>query len=110
LFEHLKPRRLNDPEYREIGCGSSHGFGTARGLAKLMGILANGGQYDGRTLLSPEAIERLNTPLSSEFDRVVLRDITYGPGTTIKDVEGYNFPKVLPWLFVEGREREIYYT
>ncbi|ELT92716.1 hypothetical protein CAPTEDRAFT_221503 [Capitella teleta] len=78
-----KPRRLNDPKYRELQCGSSHGFGTARGVAKLMGILANGGEYLGQCLLSAKAIDYLNTTLSSEFDRVVLRHITYGPGTTL---------------------------
>jgi hypothetical protein len=81
-----QPRRLNDPKYRQLQCGSSHGFGTARALAKLMGILANGGEYLGQVLLSAKAIDDLNTPLSCEFDRVVLRHISYGPGTVVMNV------------------------
>ena len=91
----VQPRKLNDPDYREIGCGSSHGFGTARGLAKLMGILANGGKHNGQTLLSSDVINHLRTPLSDEFDRVVLRDMAFGPGTSIKVVNGNNLPEVL---------------
>lgn len=86
----IKPWRFNDPEFREIECGSSNGFGTARGLARLMGIVANGGEANGRVLLKPGAIERLSTPLSSGFDRVVLRNITYGPGTQIINVADDN--------------------
>jgi len=48
-----------------------------------MGILANGGKLGKETLLSSKAIQHLYTPLTSEFDRVVLRRITYGPGTTL---------------------------
>jgi len=82
-----RPRKLNDPEYRQIECGSSHGFGTARGLAKLMGILGNRGKMGDKRLVSEETVARLNTPLSSAFDRVVLTDITYGPGTIIRKVK-----------------------
>lgn len=82
-----KPRRLNDPRFREISCGSSHGFGTARALAKLMGIVAAGGkEADGRVLLTTEAVRRLSSPLSSDFDRVVLRKVTFGPGTQLLSV------------------------
>jgi len=82
-----QPRKLNDPYYRDVPCGSSHGVGTARALAKLTGILANGGVWNDKMLISPAAIQRLQSSLSSEFDRVVLRDITYGPGTTIINIE-----------------------
>ncbi|ESO00886.1 hypothetical protein HELRODRAFT_154931 [Helobdella robusta] len=39
----LDYKRFNDPYIRNIPCGSSSGVGTARGLAKLYGILANQG-------------------------------------------------------------------
>ena len=55
---------LNDPEYREIPCGASHGFGTARGLGKLMGILANGGVWEEKTAsVSPLNQTPPHTPL-----------------------------------------------
>ncbi|KAK2169395.1 hypothetical protein LSH36_10g04002 [Paralvinella palmiformis] len=84
-----RPRRLNDPRFREIPCGSSHGVGTARGLAKLMGILANGGKHEGETLLSKETIDYLKKPIVTDFDRVILRNIAYGPGVAVnKVIEG----------------------
>lgn len=52
-----------------------------------MGILANGGKLGKDILLSSKAIQHLNTPLSSEIDRVLLRKITYGPGTMLHAIE-----------------------
>lgn len=56
-------------------------------MAKLLGIIAAGGNSNGRVLLTPEAIRRLGTPLSSDFDRVVLRKVTFGPGTQLLGVK-----------------------
>ena len=84
----------NNPAYREIPCGSTHGFGTATSLAKLFGILANDGVHKGKQLLSKAAIDRLMEPLSVGWDRVLRMDITYGRGVTLRDVH--------PVSFIEG--------
>lgn len=55
----------NNQELREITMSSSMGTGTARGLAKLFSILAGGGKYIRRQLLSPEIIRKLSTQLTS---------------------------------------------
>ncbi|PIK56467.1 putative beta-lactamase domain-containing protein 2 [Apostichopus japonicus] len=76
LMEHECLVRRVDPKNRTLGqffaeevadvfvgapCGSRHhspgipaanGVGTARGIAKLFGIMANGGEYDNKTLIS----------------------------------------------------------
>ena len=68
----------NNPYIRQIPCGSFSGYGTAPDLAKLMGILANGGAHDGRTYISPGT-----TALLVEGpDEVMLVNAPYGRGTT----------------------------
>ena len=59
------PLCYNNPELREITMSSALGTGTARGLAKLFGILANGGNYKGKQLLSPEVIQQLSTQITA---------------------------------------------
>ena len=87
LFKDLE----NSPLYREIPCGSTHGFGTTTSIAKLFGILASGGVYKGNQLLSKNAISRLMEPLSVGFDSVLQMDVTYGRGVTLREVQPVSF-------------------
>lgn len=48
-----------DPELRKLEFPSGNGIGSARAIAKLYGILANGGKLGNKTLLSPEFIDEL---------------------------------------------------
>ena len=76
---------FNDPELREVTMSSASVTGTARGLAKLYGILANGGTLGERQLLSVELIAALNTPLVSGTDVVTqAKNVSFGPGTLFK--------------------------
>ncbi|XP_072027157.1 beta-lactamase domain-containing protein 2-like [Amphiura filiformis] len=58
---------FNDPQNREVECASATGIGTAEALAKVFGIIANGGKTtDGKQLLSEKLIkiiEEGGTPL-----------------------------------------------
>ncbi|KAL5018977.1 hypothetical protein ScPMuIL_004699 [Solemya velum] len=56
-------RKINHPDNRELPSGSTHGHGTAASLAKLYGILANGGNYEGKQLLPEHIIQRFSVPL-----------------------------------------------
>jgi hypothetical protein len=47
------------------------GTGTARGLAKMYGIIANGGAHDGNQLLSKQSINRLSKPIVRGSDAVM---------------------------------------
>lgn len=74
---------MNNPYYREVTVSSLSGTGTARGLARLYGFLANGGKIDSKTLLSEESVRRLATPVVSGLDSVMLtgEQSTIGLGT-----------------------------
>ena len=63
--------KINNPYVRQVPCGSYSGYGTARDLAKLMGILANGGSYNEKSYLSPETV-RLLTEVLTEGDEYVM--------------------------------------
>nr|XP_022331156.1 beta-lactamase domain-containing protein 2-like [Crassostrea virginica] len=80
---------FNTPEYSRIPQSAVNGFSNARNLAKLYGIVANGGKTKGGVLLSQKAIERLQQPLVSgkSFDGVINADFGYGVGT-LKDERG----------------------
>ncbi|GII03358.1 serine hydrolase domain-containing protein [Planobispora takensis] len=48
----------NEPAWRRAEVPAANGHGTARAVAALYGVMACGGSWDGRRLLSPEAVER----------------------------------------------------
>ena len=72
----------NNPWVRQVPCGSYSGYGTARDLAKLMGILANGGSHKGRSYMSPETTRLLTEVLTERVDDIVAVQFPYGRGTT----------------------------
>ncbi|PIK44600.1 putative beta-lactamase domain-containing protein 2 [Apostichopus japonicus] len=57
--EVCKMHQQEDPELRKLEFPSGNGIGSARAIAKLYGILANGGKLGNKTLLSPEFIDEL---------------------------------------------------
>nr|XP_022303590.1 beta-lactamase domain-containing protein 2-like [Crassostrea virginica] len=74
---------FNTPEYSRIPQSSMNGYSNARNLAKLYGIVANGGKTKAGVLLSQKAIERLKQPLTSgkSFDGVININFGYGVAT-----------------------------
>ena len=92
---------LNDPDFCELPCSSAHGAATALAVAKLAGILANGGKHNGKTLLSPESIALLQEPLSHGADLSFSNYDIYGRGTMLLPVvEGKQVcPSVVCCLF-----------
>ena len=76
---------FNNPELREITISSASVTATARGMAKLYGILGNGGAIQGKQLISEKVLQKLQTPLVSGFDAVTQTPyVKFGPGTSIK--------------------------
>ncbi len=63
----MTKRVLYWPEYMQIPHGSMNGYGTARGMAKLYGILANGGKLGDRVLLSSATLPKLSAQAWIEF-------------------------------------------
>lgn len=76
---------LTDYELRQIPCSSFNGHGTARAIAKLYGIIANGGVYDNKTLLEESTIKTLNQTIVEGNDVVLGAELKFGHGLIISD-------------------------
>ena len=61
---------------------STNGFGTARAIAKLYGILANGGIDGESVLVSKKSITLLNHPVRHGPDLIIGMNMTHGLGVT----------------------------
>ena len=61
----------NTKKWRNAEIPAANGHGTARSIAKLYGILANGGSLDGLQILSPDTIEMARTTQSDGKDLVL---------------------------------------
>jgi CubicO group peptidase (beta-lactamase class C family) len=62
---------VNTRAWRAAEIPAVNGHGTARGLARLYGALASGGELDGLRVLSPEQIARANHEESRGLDAVL---------------------------------------
>ncbi|XP_048763866.2 uncharacterized protein LOC125671923 isoform X2 [Ostrea edulis] len=71
---------FNNPDLNQIPLTSFLGFGNSRSLAKLWGIVANGGTYKNKTLLTPAMIDLLETPVTSGRSVDGLFNISVGRG------------------------------
>lgn len=66
LFDALAPRGVSSfdfgsPESLRVAIPAANGLFTARSLAKMYAVLANGGELDGVRLLSPTILEQATT-------------------------------------------------
>ncbi|KAL4219700.1 hypothetical protein ACF0H5_022270 [Mactra antiquata] len=73
----------NNPTFRQIPCSCCYSTGAARGYAKLYSILANGGQYDGKQLLSKDTIKKLGVALVTGRDATMGIENNFSRGTII---------------------------
>jgi len=76
----------NLPDWRMAEIPSANGHGSAKSLAKLYGILSNGCERDGISIMHPEILERSITTHSSGPDTVLF-------GANIKFGLGYELEK-----------------
>jgi CubicO group peptidase (beta-lactamase class C family) len=77
---------------------SGNGYTNARGLCRLATMLANGGQIDGKTYLSPEIIAEASREQVHDVDPM-LGDIKLGLGFGL---DGSEFPAPTPEAFHWG--------
>jgi CubicO group peptidase (beta-lactamase class C family) len=70
----------NSPALWSPGYASMGGVGSARGLGKFYAMLAQGGQWQGRTFVSESIIQQLTQPLSQAEDSVLLAPIAFAAG------------------------------
>ena len=72
--------RLNWREYIGFPFASFFGYGTVRSMAKLFGILANGGMDGKKRLLSEKTLNKMAKPAASGPDEILHINVTYGLG------------------------------
>ncbi len=71
---------MNAAEARTSSFPAFGGVGTAQSLAKFYGMLACGGEFDGRRYFTPATIAQMTTTLAQGFDRVLLIDTAFSAG------------------------------
>lgn len=74
---------MNDPDIKKLPIGSICGHGTAEAIAKLHSILANGGVYQGKQLLSEESINRMQQISSGGIDLAFSMDGMWSVGPMV---------------------------
>jgi CubicO group peptidase (beta-lactamase class C family) len=82
----------NTPGWRRADLGAVNGHGNARSVARVMSVVARGGQVDGVRLLGPETIDLIFREQQNGIDRVL--------GVPLRFGIGYGLPRLdmLPWL------------
>lgn len=74
----IAPAVFNSPQWRQAELPASNGHGNARSLGRFYAILANGGEIDGKRLLSRKTLERATAVQHSIHELVM--DRTYHQG------------------------------
>jgi CubicO group peptidase (beta-lactamase class C family) len=70
----------NTPEWRAADLGAVNGHGNARSVARILSVLARGGEVDGVRLLSPETIELIFREQARGVDVVLGLPLRFGIG------------------------------
>src|SRR5262249_58580782 len=82
----------NTPGWRRADLGAVNGHGNARSVARIMSVVARGGQAGGVRLLRPETIEKIFTDQINGIDLVLGVPLRFGIGY------GLPVPVLLPWI------------
>lgn len=71
---------FNSPEWRRSQLAGSSGHANARGIGRVMGVLANGGMSQGVRLLTPQTIAEVFKEQFRGIDCYYLKPIRWGTG------------------------------
>jgi CubicO group peptidase (beta-lactamase class C family) len=82
----------NTPGWRRADLGAVNGHGNARSVARVMSVVARGGQAGGVRLLRPETIEKIFIEQIKGIDLVLGVPLRFGIGY------GLPVPELLPWI------------
>lgn len=74
---------MNTPAWRRAEIPSTNGQGTARGVAKIYHVLAQGGSYNDVTLLSPELLAEATRVQWQGLCPILKREASFGLGFQI---------------------------
>ena len=88
----------NTPGWRLADIGAANGHGNARSVARVMSVVARGGEVDGVRLLSPQTIDLIFREQVNGTDLVLGVPLRFGLGY------GLPRPELLPWI---GTRRSV---
>ena len=88
--------KANTPGWRRADLGALNGHGNARSVARVLSVVAQGGEVDGVRLLSPATIDLIFQEQSRGADLVLGVPIRWGIGWALPE------PALIPYL-PEGR-------
>ena len=82
----------NTPGWRRADLGAVNGHGNARSVARVMSVVARGGEVDGVRLLSQDTIDLIFSEQQNGIDLVL--------GVPLRFGIGYGLPQrdILPWI------------
>ena len=102
--EHPRVAQIIDPEARLAEISASNGYGNARALARVISLLANGGELDGVRLLKRETIEAAITGQVYAMDATLGRPYHRALGYILMSPE-LSAPMGLPAAFYDDSAR-----
>jgi CubicO group peptidase (beta-lactamase class C family) len=70
----------NTPDWRRADIGAANGHGNARSVARVMSVVARGGEVDGVRLLGPETIDVIFREQLNGIDLVLGVPLRFGIG------------------------------
>ena len=70
----------NTPAWRHADIGAANGHGNARSVARIMSVVARGGEVDGVRLLGPETIDLIFREQHNGVDLVLGIPLRFGIG------------------------------
>lgn len=79
------PGGRGSAEWRKMEIPSANLHGTALGLARMMGVVANGGMLEGRAVLSADVLGQLTRERIHGPDKVLPYDISWAAGLMRND-------------------------
>lgn len=88
----LVPESANAIPWRRAEMPALNGHASARGIARLFGALANGGQRDGRQLISPATLERTTELQSRRPDLTLGITFDWAHGVVLNAASGFFGP------------------
>ncbi|MFQ6538872.1 MULTISPECIES: serine hydrolase domain-containing protein [Aphanothece] len=81
------------PAWRQAEIGAANGHGHARSLARILSVLACGGEVEGQRWLSPESCDRVVQEQANGIDLVLEVPVRWGLGYALRNETLHYFPK-----------------
>jgi len=76
----IEATEANTPAWRRADLGAVNGHGNARSVARILSVIARGGEVDGIRLLRPETIELIFVEQANGVDLVLGAPLRFGIG------------------------------